>query len=108
MKLAVQMPATQWIGYPIMLSLAERLEGVHPRAKTRVSPNAKYVSGGLEEFVINKTTTGLYRIARWKGGRMSNKLDQLFTTHEDAEKRLVQHLRSTDKFGRAIYPNAES
>lgn len=88
-----------------MLSLEERLAGVHPRAKTRLRPDAKYVSGGLEEFVINKLPTGFYRIARWKGGRMSKKLDQLFTTYEDAEKRLIQHLRSTDKFGRAIYPN---
>lgn len=90
---------------PTMLSLADRIRNVHPNALRRLSKDAKYVSGGLQEYRIERNSSGYYYIKAYRGGRLHKSLQGQFISFVDCERKLVSHLRSNDKFGRAIYPH---
>ena len=88
-----------------MLDLAQRLASVHPRAKTKVRDTAKYVSKSLQEFYIIQDSAGFWRVKMYNNpGFISPKLAGAFTSEQEAERVLINHLKSGDKFGKAIYP----
>jgi hypothetical protein len=88
-----------------MLDLAQRLATVHPNAKTKVRNTAKYVSKGLQEFYIVQDAAGFWRVKMYNNpGYVSSKLAGAFTSEQAAERVLINHLKSGDKFGKAIYP----
>jgi len=85
--------------------VAERLAKVHPNAKRKVRPDAKYVSAKLQEFIIDRDDLGYYYIRLYKGGRLHESLQGRFISFADCERRLIARLEATDKFGgRAIWP----
>lgn len=88
-----------------MLDLAQRLASVHPRARTKVRDTAKYVSRGLQEFYIVQDNRGFWRIKMYRNPtRLAPAIDGTYLTERDAEQALIMYLKSTDKFGKAIYP----
>lgn len=92
-----------------MVSLVDRLKNVHPNARKKVSPDAVYVSAGLAEFRITRDDTGYWRVVRWNGGNLPERLKGAYTTHMECEKKLISYLIQTDKFGnRAVYPDGKS
>ena len=85
--------------------VAKRLEGVHPNARRRLSKDPKYVSTGLQEYLIKQQpVTGQWYIARYKGGQLAARLQGFFTTFQHAEEILISHLRSTERRNKAIWP----
>lgn len=88
-----------------MLDLAQRLASVHPRARTKVRDTAKYVSRSLQEFYIVQDNRGFWRIKMYRNpGSLARAIDGTYLTERDAEQALIMYLKSTDKFGKAIYP----
>ena len=87
-----------------MQSLADRIKGVHPNALKKVRKDAKYVSGSLQEYSIERDISGRYRIAQYKGGVVHKSLQGQFISFMDCERTLISYLIRKDKFGRAIYP----
>lgn len=84
------------------------LANVHPNAlkKVRDPATAKYVSRGHQEFWIEQDGR-FWIIKRLLGGRVHPSLTQKFTTFQICEQTLIQYLRSTDKFNKAIYPGCQ-
>lgn len=70
----------------------------------RFRPDAKYVSAGKQEYVIEQV--GAYwKVSRWGGGLLNKNLNQLWTSFGDAERALIQFLKSTDRILRkSRYP----
>lgn len=91
-----------------MVSLEDRLAGVHPNARKKVRPNAKYVSDGLTEYFLERDKNGYWHIKRYKGGKLPDKLQTAYTSFAVAERDLIAHLEYTNKWGRAIYPDGKS
>lgn len=88
-----------------MLSLAQRLASVHPKARSKVRDTAKYVSKSLQEFYIQQDSAGFWRIKMYRNpGRVAPSIDGTYLSELEAERALVSYLKSTDKFGKAIYP----
>lgn len=85
-------------------SVAKRLEGVHPKARTKVRDTAEFVSARLQEYTIQPDGHGYYKVVPYKGGALPEYLSGLYLTHRTAEQDLISYLQSTDKFGKAIWP----
>jgi len=88
-----------------MASLEDRLRNVHPNARKKVRPGAKYVSRGLQEYEIKTNSIGHFYVSRYKGGELPVSLRGTFTSFRECEQALISHLRKTDKWGKAVYPN---
>lgn len=91
-----------------MVSLEDRLKNVHPNARKKVRPDAKYVSDGLSEFYLDRNYAGYWSIKRYGGGSIPGSLKGSWISFIEAERRLIAYLEQTNKFGRAIYPNGKS
>jgi hypothetical protein len=91
-----------------MESLADRLKNVHPNAQKRVRPDAKYVSAGLQEFYIERDEIGYWSIKMYLNYQLPVKLQGKWISFIEAERKLIDYLKSKDKWGKAIYPNGES
>jgi len=81
-------------------------EGVHPRALRCVSNEAVYVSSGRQEYRI-KQAGPTFSIHRWPRGPLPRNLRGSFTSFRLCEDRLINFLKSKDKWGKAIYPGKE-
>lgn len=91
-----------------MVSLEDRLKGVHPRARSKVRDDAKYVSSGLQEYTIDRDQVGYWFIKRYGRGALNPILQGRWTSFIEAEHRLINYLKSKDKWGKAIYPDGKS
>lgn len=80
--------------------------GVHPRALKCISEQAVYVSAGRQEYQIRQTGSMWY-IKRYPRGVLPPILRGQFTSFRDCENRLINFLKSKDKWGKAIYPGKE-
>ena len=85
-------------------AVAERLKGVHPKARTKVRDTAEYVTPSLQEYTVQFVSPRYYEIVQYKGGIRPRELGGLYTSKRDAENALVEFLKSIDKFGKAIWP----
>lgn len=81
-----------------------RLERLHPRARKKISKNPVYVSARNQEFKIATNSAGYYYIYPYKGGLKSRQIEGLFTSFKRAEDTLISYLRSTNRHGKAIWP----
>jgi hypothetical protein len=81
--------------------------GVHPRALRCVSNEAVYVSSGRQEYRILQSGP-TFSIKRWPRGPLPRNLGGSFTSFRLCEDRLINFLKSKDKWGKAIYPGKES
>lgn len=80
--------------------------GVHPRALRCVSNDAVYVSSGRQEYRIRPSGPA-FSIHRWPRGPLPRHLNGSFTSFRLCEDRLINYLKSKDKWGKAIYPGKE-
>ncbi len=84
--------------------LAEEWPGYHLNALKFVRPGALYVSARKREYYIEQHGN-FWTIHKYKGGEVSKTLKGLFSTFREAEQRLINYLKQTDKFGnKARYP----
>jgi hypothetical protein len=86
--------------------LAEEWPGFHPSVLTYIRPGAKYVSASLKEYYIRQDGM-YYSIHKYRGASVSPRLRGSFTTFREAEEKLINWLKATDKFGKkARYPGS--
>lgn len=85
-------------------AVAKRIAGVHPNALKRISSKPVYISAGLQEFQIKPHKDGGFYIWRYNGGQLAQHLQGRFTTFQDVETTLINHLKNTDRRNRAIWP----
>src|SRR6476620_2362245 len=67
----------------------------------------RYVSNRDKEFKIKRQGNGLYKIEMVGGGVAPKFCDGAYTSHKDAEDKLVIYLIEGDKLGYAQYPGKE-
>jgi len=80
--------------------------GVHPKALRCVSSDAVYVSGGRQEYRIEQSGPTFF-VRRWPRGKLPRSLQGSFTSFKLCETRLINFLKSKDKWGKATYPGKE-
>lgn len=85
-----------------------RLAHIHPDALVCVCPGAKYISAGRKSYDIRQNSSGYWYILAYRG-IIKTCLRGQFTSFGDAERVLIQYLKSKDKFGdRAFYPGSKA
>lgn len=80
--------------------------GIHPNALTHVSDQAVYVTAGRKEYRIVPDGPN-WRIKPWVRGPLKKSLKGVFTSFKLAETTLINHLRTTDRWNRAIWPDKD-
>lgn len=80
----------------------------HPDAYPRLRPEAKYVTRGGKEYIIEPQGS-MWSIRMWAGGQRPDRLKGSFISYAEAERQLITYLRARNKFGRkGFYPGWEN
>lgn len=81
-----------------------RIRLVHPSCMKKMKLEHDYITAGLQSYTLRQNKLGHWYIVKYKGGWLHKSVQGTYTTKDEAHRRLVSYIVSTDKWGKAIYP----
>ena len=76
--------------------------------RARHSKKPVYLSSKMTEYMIEQDADALFKIKRYKGGKLAKDLQGRWTNYSDCETALIQWLEKHDKMGWSRYPGCKN